>query len=91
MADDDFTSVPSGKKTKRKIEKQDDLVSAGKHFSPYCNNADPGSVVSGTDAIQLYLQCTQLILWKQAYWLIHTKGYPEELLVRGQPIPPQHG
>ncbi|KAK8172630.1 RNA polymerase I-specific transcription initiation factor Rrn7, partial [Phyllosticta citrichinensis] len=30
-------------------------------------------------ALELYLHCYQLILWKQLYWLINTKGLPAEL------------
>lgn len=36
-------------------------------------------VFGGRDAIQLYLQCYQLILWKQTHWLVTVKGYPKEL------------
>lgn len=39
-------------------------------------------MLTGPAAIRLYLQCYQLILWKQAYWLVHVKGYPEALEVR---------
>ncbi|MCJ1468248.1 Pol I core factor CF [Pseudocyphellaria aurata] len=34
---------------------------------------------SGQQAVQLYLQSYQLILWKQCYALIHTIGLPAEL------------
>ncbi|KAF7900230.1 uncharacterized protein EAF01_007532 [Botrytis porri] len=36
-------------------------------------------VFGGRDATQLYLQCYQLILWKQTHWLVTVKGFPEEL------------
>lgn len=39
------------------------------------------TVLEGTQAVELYLQCYQLILWKQAYWLVHSRGYPPELEV----------
>ncbi|KAG9231397.1 60S ribosomal protein L40 [Amylocarpus encephaloides] len=38
-------------------------------------------LLSGREATDLYLQCYQLILWKQCYWLIHEKNYPPELEV----------
>jgi len=38
-------------------------------------------VLSGREAIDHYLQCYQLILWKQVYWLINAKGFPPELEV----------
>ncbi len=37
--------------------------------------------LEGAQAVELYLQCYQLVLWKQAYWLVHNKGYPPELEV----------
>jgi RNA polymerase I-specific transcription initiation factor RRN7 len=37
------------------------------------------TVFSGKEANDLYLQCYQLILWKQCYWLVKEKGFPEEL------------
>ncbi len=36
-------------------------------------------VFSGRDATQLFLQCYQLVLWKQVKWLIEMKGLPSEL------------
>lgn len=36
-------------------------------------------VLRGKEATQLYLQCYQLILWKQCHWLVSVKGFPEEL------------
>ncbi|KAF5874667.1 putative ubiquitin-60s ribosomal protein l40 fusion protein [Botrytis fragariae] len=36
-------------------------------------------VFGGSDATQLYLQCYQLILWKQTHWLVTAKGFPKEL------------
>lgn len=37
------------------------------------------TVLSGKQARELYLQCYQLILWKQCYWLVNVKGFPKEL------------
>lgn len=37
--------------------------------------------VKGHEAVELYLQCFQFILWKQVHWLVNTKGYPAELEV----------
>ena len=34
---------------------------------------------SGEDATNLYLECYQLILWKQCHWLVNAKGFPPEL------------
>lgn len=36
-------------------------------------------VFSGREATQLFLQCYQLVLWKQVKWLIDVKGLPSEL------------
>ncbi|CAG8960949.1 hypothetical protein HYFRA_00002487 [Hymenoscyphus fraxineus] len=36
-------------------------------------------ILSGQDAIDLYLQCYQLILWKQCNWLVNEKRFPSEL------------
>ena len=36
-------------------------------------------VLSGHDATELYLQCYQLILWKQCHWLVNAKQFPPEL------------
>lgn len=33
----------------------------------------------GKQARDLYLQCYQLILWKQCHWLVNKKGFPKEL------------
>jgi RNA polymerase I-specific transcription initiation factor RRN7 len=37
------------------------------------------TVLSGSDARELYLGCYQLILCKQCHWLVNTKGFPKEL------------
>lgn len=29
--------------------------------------------------MELYLQCYQLILWKQCFWLVNVKGFPKDL------------
>jgi RNA polymerase I-specific transcription initiation factor RRN7 len=39
------------------------------------------TVLRGSDARELYLQCYQLILWKQCHWLVTVKGFPKELEV----------
>ncbi|KAI9880099.1 MAG: Pol I core factor CF [Pleopsidium flavum] len=36
-------------------------------------------IYRGPKAFELYLQAYQLILWKQCFWLVHTKGFPAEL------------
>jgi RNA polymerase I-specific transcription initiation factor RRN7 len=36
-------------------------------------------LLRGRDATELYLQCYQLILWKQVQWLINSMGFPSEL------------
>lgn len=35
--------------------------------------------LSGNAARELYLECLQLVLRKQIWWLVHSKGLPEEL------------
>ena len=37
------------------------------------------TVHRGSQALELYLQCYQLVLWKQCHALIHTIGFPTEL------------
>lgn len=37
------------------------------------------TILSGTEARELYLECYQLILWKQCHWLVNVKGFPKEL------------
>jgi RNA polymerase I-specific transcription initiation factor RRN7 len=36
-------------------------------------------IYSGREATELFLQCWQLILWKQVEWLVRVKQMPEEL------------
>ncbi|KAK7518074.1 ubiquitin family-domain-containing protein [Phyllosticta citriasiana] len=62
-ADDDDDFNTQGRVTRRKVEKED-------HGSRQ---------LSGREALELYLHCYQLILWKQSYWLVNTKGLPAEL------------
>ncbi|KAF2137147.1 uncharacterized protein K452DRAFT_362071 [Aplosporella prunicola CBS 121167] len=64
-ADDDDEWNTKGQTTKRKVERQE-RVSRHLH---------------GRSALELYLYCYQLILWKQAHWLVHAKGQPAELEV----------
>ncbi|APA05763.1 hypothetical protein sscle_01g005330 [Sclerotinia sclerotiorum 1980 UF-70] len=52
-----------GKKSRRKREEKEQVE----------------KVFGGRDATQLYLQCYQLILWKQIHWLVSVKGFPAEL------------
>ncbi|CAD6443553.1 57851537-36f7-48e2-993b-0d246bfdb062-CDS [Sclerotinia trifoliorum] len=52
-----------GKKSRRKREEKEQVE----------------KVFGGRDATQLYLQCYQLILWKQIHWLVTMKGFPAEL------------
>jgi RNA polymerase I-specific transcription initiation factor RRN7 len=37
------------------------------------------TVLSGSQARELYFQCYQLILWKQIHWLVTLKGFAPEL------------
>ena len=36
-------------------------------------------MLSGSEARELFLECYQLILWKQCHWLINIKGFPKDL------------
>jgi RNA polymerase I-specific transcription initiation factor RRN7 len=36
-------------------------------------------VLKGRRALELFLQCYQLILWKQCHSLVHDKGFPDDL------------
>jgi RNA polymerase I-specific transcription initiation factor RRN7 len=38
-------------------------------------------VLRGRKGFELYLQCLQILLQKQVWWLIKEKGFPEELEV----------
>ncbi|GAB7356804.1 hypothetical protein MBLNU459_g7689t1 [Dothideomycetes sp. NU459] len=40
---------------------------------------DPDDTLTGRRALEHYLLCFQLILWKQTHWLIHVKSLPSEL------------
>lgn len=62
-AEDDDDFNIQGRVTRRKVEKDD----------------QGSGQLSGREALELYLHCYQLILWKQSYWLINTKGLPAEL------------
>ncbi|KAK7566843.1 hypothetical protein IWX91DRAFT_267067 [Phyllosticta citricarpa] len=66
-ADDDDDFNTQGRVTRRKVEKEDH---ADKRVC---------AELSGREALELYLHCYQLILWKQSYWLVNTKGLPAEL------------
>ena len=37
------------------------------------------TVLSGREGRELYLECYQLLLWKQCHWLVSVKGFPSEL------------
>lgn len=52
-----------GKKSRRKREEKERVE----------------TVLSGSEARELYLQCFQLVLWKQCWWLVNVKGFPREL------------
>ncbi|KAH9204453.1 hypothetical protein DL95DRAFT_471482 [Leptodontidium sp. 2 PMI_412] len=54
-----------GKKSRRKREEKERVE----------------TILGGSDAKELYLQCYQLILWKQCHWLVTTLGLPGELRV----------
>lgn len=61
--DEDPTISSQGRKVKKR-RVQDEKMTA---------------TLSGRPAIELYLQCYQLVLWKQAHWLVHEKCFPAEL------------
>ncbi|KAG9580178.1 hypothetical protein KCU61_g1493, partial [Aureobasidium melanogenum] len=61
---EDTDGVPSfGKKARRAREVEENVETA----------------LTGKKAFEHYLLCFQLVLWKQVYWLIHTKHLPNEL------------
>ncbi|KIN08406.1 hypothetical protein OIDMADRAFT_100192 [Oidiodendron maius Zn] len=37
------------------------------------------TVLSGREATEMFLQCYQLIVWKQCFFLVNGKGFPKEL------------
>lgn len=39
------------------------------------------TLYAGQEARDLFLQCYQLILWKQVHWLVQNQGFPPELEV----------
>ena len=45
------------------------------------SNSSRVPVFRGQQALELFLRCYQLILWKQAHWLVAEKGHPAELEV----------
>lgn len=40
-------------------------------------------VLRGRKGFELYIQCFQIVLQKQIWWLVKEKGFPEELEVGG--------
>jgi RNA polymerase I-specific transcription initiation factor RRN7 len=60
--DEEDWSVKQGKTTRRQGDEK----------------ARAQTVLAGRDATELYLQCYQLILWKQCFWLAQ-RGFPREL------------
>jgi RNA polymerase I-specific transcription initiation factor RRN7 len=59
---------------------EDDWKSNGKKSRKQKEHVEHvNRVLSGRDATELYLQCYQLILWKQIHWLINSKAFPSEL------------
>ena len=61
---------------------EDDWNAQGKKSRKQREEKDPAkSILRGNEAKELYLQCYQLILWKQCHWLIAVKGLPKELEV----------
>lgn len=61
--DDEDFAIKQGKTSRRKGEEKQRVA----------------TTLSGRDARELYLQCYQLILWKQCFWLVNVKGFPKEL------------
>jgi RNA polymerase I-specific transcription initiation factor RRN7 len=51
-----------GKKTRKKREEKERVQ----------------TILSGRKAEGLYMECYQLILWKQCSWLVNVKGFPKE-------------
>ncbi|KAL1386596.1 RNA polymerase I-specific transcription initiation factor Rrn7 [Phyllosticta capitalensis] len=70
----------SGFGTQGAGEDEDDFNTQGRVSRRKVEKEDQGSrLLSGREALELYLHCYQLILWKQSHWLINTKGLPAEL------------
>lgn len=63
IAADEDDFNTQGRKTRRKRELE----------------ARVSKVLTGRDATELFLQCWQLVLWKQVSWLRDTKGLPGKL------------
>ncbi|KAH8597253.1 hypothetical protein B0O99DRAFT_618376 [Bisporella sp. PMI_857] len=61
--DDDWNSQGHGRTTRKKREVREKIQ----------------VVYSGKEATNLYLECYQMILWRQCHWLVKMKGFPSEL------------
>jgi RNA polymerase I-specific transcription initiation factor RRN7 len=61
-------------------EDEDDFNSQGRKIRRKLKEKDKVQRIStGREAVQLFLQCYQLILWKQVRWLVSAKNLPLEL------------
>ena len=59
---------------------EDDWNNEGKKSrKKYEERGKAQTILSGREAHELYLECYQLVLWKQCSWLVTVKGFPKEL------------
>ncbi|KAH0538054.1 hypothetical protein FGG08_005316 [Glutinoglossum americanum] len=63
VLEDEDAFGTQGRKTRRHVEEREKVT----------------RVLHGKKGLELFLQCYQLILWKQVHWLIKEKGFPSEL------------
>jgi len=76
--EDDFGT--QGRKTRQKRETREKVSRSNRTSEARLSVVlMPLAVYRGPKAFELYLEAYQLILWKQCYWLVHTKGFPAEL------------
>ncbi|GAB7337086.1 hypothetical protein MBLNU457_g2487t1 [Dothideomycetes sp. NU457] len=58
---------------------EDELPTTGRRVLRQKDDDVGQSALSGRDALEHYLVCLQLIIWKQAHWMISQQGFPPEL------------
>ncbi|KAI9865822.1 MAG: Pol I core factor CF [Vezdaea acicularis] len=63
----------------RVVEDEDAFGAQGRKSRRKEEKEKAARIYSGRRAFELFLQCYQLVLWKQVHWLISVKDFPPEL------------
>ncbi|GAB7337085.1 hypothetical protein MBLNU457_g2487t2 [Dothideomycetes sp. NU457] len=82
VADDGYTYCSEGHRQTQSglvTVDEDELPTTGRRVLRQKDDDVGQSALSGRDALEHYLVCLQLIIWKQAHWMISQQGFPPEL------------